>query len=129
MSIFGIKWVQNWAQIQGVPEIEDDGGRFDFWTTLGHPGYLEPIRQIWVIWGKFGQFGSFGASLGHLGPKIWPSNIALKILFATSFWDNLFVLLIHPVKSPQTMASSWVKIVNNLYNENTCKVTKTCILA
>ena len=52
-------WVQNWAQIQGVPEIEGDVRRLDFWTTLGHPGYLEPIRQIWVIWGKSGPFGSF----------------------------------------------------------------------
>ena len=70
MSIFGIMWVRNWAQIQGVPKIEGDVGRLDFWTTLGHPGYLEPIRQIWVIWGKFGPFGSFGAPLDHLGPKI-----------------------------------------------------------
>ena len=90
MSIFGMIWVQNWAQIQGVPKIEGDVGRLDFWTILGHPGYLEPIRQIWVIWGKFGQFGSFGATLDHLGPKIWPSNIALKILFVTSFWDKLY---------------------------------------
>ena len=61
MRIFGVMWVQNWAQLQGVPKDEGHVRRLDFWTTLGHPGYLEPIRQIWVIWGKFGPFGSFGA--------------------------------------------------------------------
>ena len=70
MRIFGVIWVQNWAQLQGVPKVEGDVRGLDFWTTLGHPGYLELIRQIWVIWGKFGPFGSFGAPLDHLGPKI-----------------------------------------------------------
>ena len=99
--------------------------QFGIMTETGFLDDFRPSRLSWTVSAIFDI-------LYHFGPKIWSSNIALKILFATSFWDNLhkvfFVLLIHPVKSPQTMASSWVKIVNNLYNENTCKVTKTCIL-
>ena len=84
MRIFGFMWVQNWAQLQGVPKVEGDVSRLDFWTTLGHPGYLEP---------GYPEFGSFGVNLGHLGhlgPKILSFNITLKTLFATSFWDNRY---------------------------------------
>ena len=33
-------------------------GRLDFWTNLGHPGYLGPFGSIWAI-------------LGRYNPKFW----------------------------------------------------------
>ena len=45
-------------------------GRQEFWTNLGHPGYL-------------GLFGSIWAILGRYDTKLWSPNIALKILTTT----------------------------------------------
>ena len=46
--------------------FENDVGRLNFWTCLGHPGLLGPLGQRAL----FGQFGPLWTTLGDFGQKI-----------------------------------------------------------
>ena len=46
--------------------LQDNVGRLDFWTSLGHPGYLGEVGPLWQ--------------------KVGSPNIAHKILFGISLW-------------------------------------------
>ena len=53
---------------------------------------------------------NFG-NVGHFGPKIWPPNVALKILLATFLWDILNLQCSQDQKSSKVDPNDHVEVV------------------